>query len=121
MPTLEIFDPPLCCPTGVCGPAVDPALVRFGADLDWLRGQGIAVQRFNLAQQPEVFAGRPEVKATMAQTGTSCLPLVLVDGRIVSRGTYPTRADLASWAGVAPVVSLPLGSACCGGGTSSCC
>jgi hypothetical protein len=38
---LEVFDPPLCCPTGVCGPSVDPDLVRFSADLAWLSEQGL--------------------------------------------------------------------------------
>lgn len=119
---VEIYDPPLCCATGVCGPGVDPALARFAADLDWLRGRGVAVERFNLAQQPAAFAGRPEVKQALAQAGTDCLPLIVVDGRVVSRGRYPSRADLAAWSGVAAPapLSLPLDGGCCGG-SSSCC
>jgi hypothetical protein len=31
MPHLDVFDPPLCCPAGVCGPRVDPVLPRFAA------------------------------------------------------------------------------------------
>jgi hypothetical protein len=121
MPTVEVFDPPMCCPTGVCDPGVDAALARFAADLDWLRVQGVTVRRFNLAQQPGAFAGRPEVKAALALAGTGCLPLVLVEGRVVGRGAYPSRSELASWAGVAPAASsLPLSEGCCGG-SSSCC
>jgi hypothetical protein len=122
--TMQVFDPPQCCPTGVCGPAVDPVLARFAADLDWLRGRGVAVERFNLAQQPAAFAACPEVREALAQAGVGCLPLVLVDRRIVSRGSYPSRADLAAWAGVAPSagsMSLPISQGCCGGGSSSCC
>ena len=52
MKTIEVFDPAMCCSTGVCVPSVDPALARFAADLDWLGGQGVSVERFNLAQQP---------------------------------------------------------------------
>jgi hypothetical protein len=48
----QIFDPPMCCSTGLCGPGVDPALVTFSADLDWLKRQGIDVERCNLSQQP---------------------------------------------------------------------
>jgi hypothetical protein len=121
--TVQVFDPPQCCPTGVCGPAVDPALARFAADLDWLRGRGVAVERFNLAQQPAAFAASPEVKEALAQVGTGCLPLVLVDRRVVSRGDYPSRAQLAAWAGIAlspASMSLPLSQGCCGG-SSSCC
>jgi hypothetical protein len=52
---LEVFDPPMCCSTGVCGPGVDPALVNFTADLDWLKRQGISIERYNLSQQTQSF------------------------------------------------------------------
>jgi hypothetical protein len=90
----------MCCSTGVCGPAVDPVLARFAADLHWLANQGIAVERFNLAQQPQAFAANELVKGALRQYGNKCLPLVLLDGAIVSQGAYPARADLARTAGV---------------------
>ncbi len=95
MARVQVFDPPMCCLTGVCGPGVDPALARFAADLEWLRGRGIAVERFNLAQQPGAFTTNPAVKEALAQSGTRCLPLIVVDGRIVSEGSYPAREALA--------------------------
>lgn len=52
MIAVRVFDPAMCCSTGICGPSVDPQLVRFAADLDWLKGQGVSVERFNLSQQP---------------------------------------------------------------------
>jgi len=55
MTAVRVFDPAMCCSTGVCGPSVDPQLARFSADLDWLTSQGVAVERFNLAQQPAAF------------------------------------------------------------------
>jgi Arsenical resistance operon protein ArsD len=122
MTTVQVFDPPQCCATGVCGPTVEPALVRFAATVAWLKDQGVAVERFNLSQQPGAFAERPAVKSALVEGGTSCLPLVIVDGRIVSRGVYPTRSELAEWAGVATAsaqASLPMSQGCCGG-TSSC-
>ncbi len=114
---VEVFDPPMCCSTGVCGPRVDPALVQFAADAHWLVGQGIGVERHNLAQQPQAFAANETVKAALAQYGNGCLPLVLLNGAIVSRGRYPSRAELARMAGVASDgVELPpiLSSGCCG-------
>lgn len=98
MKKIEVFDPAMCCSTGVCGPSVDPALVRFGADLDWLRAQGVTVGRFNLAQQPDAFAHRETVSQALREKGEECLPLVLADGQIVSEGGYPSRAELAGWA-----------------------
>ena len=102
MKKLEVFDPPMCCSTGVCGPTVDPALVRFTADLHWLANQRIAVERFNLAQQPQAFAASAVVKTALKERGNQCLPLILLDGLIVSEGTYPTRDQLALLAGLEP-------------------
>jgi hypothetical protein len=102
MKTVEVFDPPLCCSTGVCGPKLDPVLARFAADLHWLANQRIAVERFNLAQQPQAFAARAVVKSALQEFGNGCLPLILMDGAIVSRGAYPTRQQLALLAGVEP-------------------
>jgi AhpD family alkylhydroperoxidase len=95
MPKLQVFDPAMCCSTGVCGPNPDPVLPRFAADLQWLANQGIAVERFNLAQQPQAFAASELVKAALAQYGNEGLPLILVNGAIVSHGYYPTRKELA--------------------------
>lgn len=110
MTKLEVFDPPMCCSTGVCGPNVDPAVVRFSADFHWLAGQGVLVERYNLAQQPQAYAANPTVRAALAQDGNGCLPLILVDGAIVSKGRYPGRAELAGFAGVEyeEPVSLPV-------------
>ena len=102
MKKLEVFDPPMCCTTGVCGPTIDPALVRFAADLHWLANQRIAIERFNLAQQPQAFAASATVKTALQERGNECLPLILLDGSIVSEGVYPTRDQLALLAGVEP-------------------
>ena len=114
---LEVFDPPMCCSTGVCGPKVDPVLVRFAADLRWLANQTVAVERYNLAQQPQAFAASATVRSALKEHGNECLPLILLDGPIVSEGSYPTREELARLAGVEPdrtPVKLPvINQRCC--------
>ena len=50
MAVVQVFEPPRCCPTGVCGPSVDPERARFNGALEWLDSQGVQVRRFNLAQ-----------------------------------------------------------------------
>ena len=97
---IEIYDPPMCCPTGVCGLDVDPKLVQFAADIEWLKGKGVTVERYNLAQQPDRFADCKSVTDAMVLAADLCLPLILANGEIVSRNTYPKRADLARLAGV---------------------
>ena len=101
MTVVHVFDPPMCCSTGVCGPSVDPQLVRFAADLDWLRSRGVTVERFNLSQQPGAFAGDDAVRSALEKTGEAALPLVKVDGAVKSSGVYPSRDALAAWAGLA--------------------
>jgi SAM-dependent methyltransferase len=108
---IQVFDRPMCCSTGVCGPDVDPVLPRFAADLQWLKSQGHAVDRFNLAQQPDAFIQNREVHQLLATQGTNCLPLIVVDGAIVSRGAYPNRDEMVRWADTETAVA----SGCCGG------
>jgi hypothetical protein len=106
MAELKIFDPALCCSTGVCGPEVDDTLVRFAADVDWLQARGAAIQRFNLAQDAGAVVGETVVRNALVREGTGSLPLVVRDGEILSRGRYPTRDELATWSGT------PEGSGC---------
>jgi AhpD family alkylhydroperoxidase len=104
---VRVFDPAMCCSTGICGPSVDPQLVRFAADLDWLKSQGVAVERFNLSQQPGAFAEDAAVKSALETKGEAGLPLVKVNGEVKSSGLYPSREELAAWAGVgAPAPSI---------------
>ena len=115
MSKLQVFDPAMCCSTGVCGPEVDPALTRFASDLEWLKDNGVEVERFNLAQEPAAFVGNPVV-ADAIRGRDDALPLLLVDGKIAARGSYPTRGVLAELVGVrhAPAVPKPEAtSACC--------
>ncbi|WP_448071145.1 arsenite efflux transporter metallochaperone ArsD [Georgenia yuyongxinii] len=126
MSTIEVFEPAMCCSTGVCGTDVPQELVTFSADLDWLRSQGGDIARFNLASEPMAFTGRPAVVQFLQVSGSEGLPLVVVDGVIAMTGRYPDRDQLARWAGLAPVpagrTELDLtqsAGGCCGG--SSCC
>ncbi len=100
MKKIEIYDPPMCCSTGICGPSVDPRLTRFAADLDWLKKKGLEVTRFNLAQQPGAFVHNAGVRAELGVKGNSCLPLIVIEGAIAASGGYPDRGKLAELAGV---------------------
>ena len=117
MKTIQVYDKPMCCSTGVCGPQVDPVLPRFAADLAWLKAQGHQVERSNLAQQPAAFVQNSAVKQLLATHGTDCLPLIAVNGQIMSQREYPSRDVLMTWIGLGtappllPVVSEE--GACC--------
>ena len=121
MKSIQVFDPALCCSSGVCGVDVDQALVSFAADVDWAKQNGAQIERFNLAQQPMAFAGNDRIKGFLERSGQEALPLTLVDGEVALAGRYPSRADLARWSGIAaPVAAEPdAAGGCCAG--SRCC
>ena len=121
MKCVQVYDEPMCCSTGICGPQVDPALPKFASDLEWLKAQGVAVERYNLAQQPSAFVQNTIVRGALETEGQECLPLVLVDGKIMSRGAFPSREILAGWLG-APEATMAAPSSvggCCGGSSCS--
>lgn len=100
MPHIDVFDPPMCCSSGACGPGVDPLLAAFAADVDWLTSQGVSVSRYNLAQDPQAFVVHPLVRATLQRDGEACLPILIMNGEIVRAGAYPRRDELAQLLGL---------------------
>lgn len=117
---LEVFDPAMCCSTGVCGVDVDPVLVQFAADLKWLESQGVCVERHNLGQEPQAFAANPAVVKEM-EAGMDRLPVVLIDGRVVTTGLYPSRQQLAQKLGMSADGAVPSASTSCCSPKSGCC
>lgn len=97
MKTIQVYDPPMCCSSGVCGPEVDPILPRFAGLLSQLGGAGVTVERYNLAQQPLAFVRNPAVKALLDTTGTDALPAIFIDGELALQGAYPDQPTRAAW------------------------
>jgi len=131
MKTLTIFDPAMCCSSGICGAEIDQKLVDFAADLDWLKSEGIEVKRINLSQEPALFAANEQVKSVLENSGVAGLPVILANDEMQSSGQYPDRVKLAQMAGVTVADAVDLASApaksCCGADndaektSSSCC
>ena len=106
MSKIQVFDPAMCCSTGVCGPEVDQSLVTFAADLDWVKAQGAQVERINLAQQPQLFAQHDAIRRLLETQGESALPAIVVNGEMKQCGHYPSREQLAQWAKLPSEMSL---------------
>lgn len=100
MKKVEIFDPALCCSTGVCGPSPDQQLISFAAIVKALDGSAEIV-RYNLAQEPTVFASNPIVQTILKEEGTDALPAILIDGKLAMKGGYPSKSQLEQLLGVA--------------------
>jgi hypothetical protein len=84
---------------GVCGGVVDRAFEALEQNLDWLEETGILVERIDPSNQPQEAARFEVVMESLTREGNRCLPLILVDGVIVSSGVYPTRSQLARLVG----------------------
>ncbi|MFP5113875.1 arsenite efflux transporter metallochaperone ArsD [Bacillaceae bacterium C204] len=100
MSKVEIFDPALCCATGVCGPSVDPELTRVATAIFLLEKKGYDIKRYNLGFEPAVFVENKEVNQILHEKGPDSLPVTLVEGKIAKIGAYPTNDELAEWFGV---------------------
>ncbi|MFC7062914.1 arsenite efflux transporter metallochaperone ArsD [Halobacillus seohaensis] len=100
MKKIEIFDPAMCCSTGVCGPSVDPELTKIANNLSILEKNNIEVERFNLSNEPQKFVENTAVREQLDKHGEEALPLILVDGEAVKLGDYPSDEELSGWSGV---------------------
>lgn len=114
MTIIHVFDPASCCSSSACDSDVDQEQVGFSADVDWVKEHDVAIERFNLEQQPMAFSDNSTVKAFLERSGAESLPLILVGGEVALAGRYPQRSELARWAGI-PLEEEVEESSCCGG------
>lgn len=120
MKTIQVYDPAMCCSSGVCGVDVDQALVTFSADVEWAKQNGAKIERFNLSSDPMAFVNNKSASTFLERSGAEALPLILVDGEMALAGRYPNRIELSRWAGIIQSVDeAKPASGCCSG--SKCC
>lgn len=93
MKKMKIFEPAMYCSTGLCGVGVDPELLRISTVIDTLKKQGMTVDRFNLNSAPAEFITDQTINAYINEKGAEGLPAVMVDGKIVITGRYPTSEE----------------------------
>lgn len=118
---VDVYDPAMCCPTGVCGPGVDPALLQIARDLRWLAARGVVVTRHGLAQEPDAFASAARVGELMKALGNAALPMTFVNGDVLVHGRYPSRDELTNaLTGRDAAPSVNEAGACCAP-NSGCC
>lgn len=113
---VELYEPAMCCQTGVCGPSIDQQLIDVREDLRWAQSRGAEVARHNLGSDPDAFVANPKV------TGEAALPVLVVDGDVAIHGRYATREELTVLIAASPEApaSEPTGSGGCGCGPSGC-
>lgn len=92
--TVELFDPPMCCPTGLCGPALDQSLLDVNDLIVTLKAQGISVERYQMTSHPQRFTSNPDVMRLVREQQMAALPICVVRGRVLTAGAYPTLAEV---------------------------
>jgi hypothetical protein len=126
MKKIEIFDPAMCCSTGVCGPSIDPELLRMSTVVSILTEKGYSIKRYNLSQEPQAFVANKTISNQLTANGSKALPIILVDGEIVKSGVYPTNAEFANYLNIdenqltKKKMTLTWKNDCCSGNTGCC-
>ncbi|MBO2537214.1 arsenite efflux transporter metallochaperone ArsD [Rummeliibacillus suwonensis] len=100
MKKIQIFDPAMCCSSGVCGPSIDPELLRISFVSKNLAKVNYPIERFNLSTEPQQFINNEQVQALLNEKGPDVLPIVLVDGKLVLTGKYPSNQELEEWTNI---------------------
>ena len=131
MKEMKIFEPAMCCSTGLCGVSVDPELLRISTVLNTLKKNGVEIDRFNLSNAPQEFVTNKAVGDFIQEKGVEGLPIITLDGEIVISGRYPSNDEFVqllnvprSYIGEQPKVmkaSIKKKSDCgCSGGDCCC-
>lgn len=100
MKNMEIFEPAMCCSTGLCGVGVDPELLRISTVLNTLQKNGVTVGRYNLTSAPMAFVNNKPVNEFINVKGPDELPVITLDGEIIMEGRYPTNEEFISLLGL---------------------
>src|SRR5699024_11092853 len=100
MKKIEIFDPAMCCSTGVCGPSVDPELIRMAAVTENLKAKGYDITRYNLANEPHAFAEYTVISQLLKEKGQDVLTVTVDDCEIKKVKELLTNEELQELTGL---------------------
>lgn len=107
-PRIEIYDQAMCCSTGLCGPALDPVLVKVNDAVLALKKQGVEVERFNLSRQMKDFVANKVVADLLHKNGKKVLPITVVNGSVFRTGEYPPYEDVCKALDIEPLRHKPM-------------
>ena len=94
---VEIFDPPMCCPTGMCGPTIDQTLLDLNEMVLALQAQGVVVARYQMTSHPNAFLNNPEVMKIVMEKQMEALPITVVHGKVIKTQNYPSLDEVNTY------------------------
>lgn len=121
MKKIDIYDPAMCCSTGVCGPSIDENLMRIATVINSLKEIGIVIKRHGLSNEPQDFITNKVISEILEIEGVEILPVTLVDDEVAKTKEYPTNEELSKWLGVEVNTKQPEKKNDCGCGPGGCC
>ncbi|MCW2278782.1 arsenite efflux transporter metallochaperone ArsD [Heliophilum fasciatum] len=121
MKKIEIFDPAMCCPTGVCGPSIDTELLRIATVISALKEKGIIIKRHGLSIEPQDFIANQVISDLLQKEGAHILPVTLVDGAVAKTKEYPTNEEIEKWLEITLDTKPPAAANDCCCGSTGCC
>ncbi|MEZ0397401.1 MAG: arsenite efflux transporter metallochaperone ArsD [Anaerolineales bacterium] len=91
---VEFFDPPMCCPTGLCGPTLDQTLLDVNEMVMALQRENLRVERYQMTSHPNAFLSNAEVMKLVREKQLEALPITVVRGKIIKVGAYPSAEEV---------------------------
>ncbi len=91
---VEFFDPPMCCPSGLCGPTLDQTLLDVNEMIFSLQSKGFAVKRYQMASDPNEFLNNEGVMRLVREQQIDALPITMINGVIIKSSSYPSLAEV---------------------------
>lgn len=92
-----IYDPPMCCSSGVCGPNPNQTLIDFQDTYTKLKQSGQDIERYIITQSPEKFKENPKIIKLIQEQQLKVLPITTVNNVVVKTGGYPTSKELQGY------------------------
>ncbi len=94
---VEIYDPPMCCPTGLCGPTLDQMLLDVSDMILALAEKGVVVERYQMTTNPQKFMANMEIMRLVREQQMAALPITAVNGQVIKVGAYPTLNEVQTY------------------------
>lgn len=91
---IEFFDPPMCCPTGICGPTIDQTLLDVNEMIMTLQRDNLRVERYQMTSHPNAFLANAEVMKLVREQQMAALPITVVRGKVIKTQVYPSLAEV---------------------------
>ncbi len=93
---LIIFEGPMCCSTGLCGPSPDKELIDINEALKKLAEEykGLKITRASMSFNPQLFLQTKEIRDLVKENGPGILPITMFNGMVVKKQKYLKYAEL---------------------------